>query len=173
MEPQASTRRRHLAGPLLLAVIVFLLDQSAKAMVQETLGPWDKVTVIPGFFNLVHVLNKGAAFGIFNEAGSSWQTLFFIGATLLAVCLIGYILLSTNRRDRLFLLGFGAILGGALGNLADRVRLGMVVDYLDFYLGSFHWPAFNVADTAITLGALSLLISMYRKEDGAAKSQMK
>lgn len=170
MGPQASTRRRHLVGPLLLAVIVFLLDQSAKAIVQETLGPWDKITVIPGFFNLVHVLNKGAAFGIFNETGTSWQTVFFIGATLLAACLIGYILLSTTRRDRFFLLGFGAILGGALGNLADRVRLGMVVDYLDFYLGSFHWPAFNVADTAITLGALSLLISMYRKEGHASRS---
>ncbi len=166
----ASRRHGHLAGPLLLAVAVLLLDQSTKLVVQKSIPVWGKVTVIPEFFNLVHVLNKGAAFGILNNSGTSWQAAFFICATLLAVGLIGYILLSSSRRDRFFLLGLGAVLGGALGNLADRIRFGMVIDYLDFYVGSFHWPAFNVADSAISLGALSLLISMYRKERHASSS---
>lgn len=124
--------------------------------------------MVPGFLRFVHVLNRGAAFGFLNRQDIQWQSSFFIGVTVIAVGIIVYLLRSSDRRNRFFLLGLGAILGGALGNLADRVRMGVVIDFLDVYVGSFHWPAFNIADSAITAGALSLLVSFYRQERHAS-----
>jgi len=146
------------------AVGILLADQLVKLLVTNALQLFQKKPVIPGFFNIVLVYNKGAAFGILNNAGSSWQVAFFILVTLLAVGIIVYLLRTTHRRDRFFILGLGSILGGALGNLVDRIRLGKVIDYLDFSFRQFHWPAFNIADAAITLGALALIISLYRSE---------
>ena len=151
-----------------LAGAVLVLDQASKLLVQHLIRPLETVAVIPDFFRLVHVLNKGAAFGFLNRPDMQWQAYFFICVTLVAVGIIVYLLHSSERRDRFFLLGLGAILGGALGNLVDRVRMGMVIDFLDFSIGSFHWPAFNVADCAITVGALSLLASFYRRERHAS-----
>ena len=148
-----------LAGSLAASVAV--LDQLTKFQVQKHLPLYASREVLPGFFNLVHTLNKGAAFGFLNDPGTSWQTYFFIAVTALAVVIVLNLLGKSQNEPRLFVVSLGLILGGALGNLVDRVRLGEVVDFLDFYVGSYHWPAFNVADIAITLGSLALIFSCY------------
>jgi signal peptidase II len=146
-----------------LAACVILPDQVAKAVIQQKYALWATDPVIPGFFNLAHVLNKGAAFGFLNNPDSNWQTWFFLAVTFAAVGFIYYLLVTADRGDRFFIWGLGLILGGALGNLIDRMRTGFVVDFLDFYMGEHHWPAFNVADIAITCGAFCVLLSMYMK----------
>jgi len=147
----------------LLAAGIILPDQLTKAVVQQKYPLWDTDPVIPGFFNLAHVLNKGAAFGFLNNPDSSWQIWFFVAVTVFAVGFIYYLLTTADHGDRFFIWGLGLVLGGALGNLIDRIRIGFVVDFLDFYIGDYHWPAFNVADIAITCGAFCVIISMYMK----------
>ena len=144
-----------------MAAAIIVPDQITKAVIQQRYDLWASDTVIPGFFNIVHVLNKGAAFGFLNRPDSNWQTWFFVAVTFAAVGFIYYLLTTADKGDRFFIWGLGLVLGGALGNLIDRLRTGLVVDFLDFYIGEYHWPAFNVADIAITCGAFAVLVSMY------------
>lgn len=144
-----------------LAGVVLALDQATKFLVQAHIAPREAVPVIPGYFDLVHVLNRGAAFGFLNQEDLGWQRWFFIAASLLACGVICWLLRSEEGRNRMGATGLGLILGGALGNLADRVRIGLVVDFLDVHVGGWHWPAFNVADMGITCGVGLLVISMY------------
>lgn len=148
-----------LAGSL--AAVVVVLDQLTKFQVQKHLKLYTTTEIIPGFFNLVHTLNKGAAFGFLNRPDTSWQTYFFIAATALAVVIVLNLLSKAEPGAKLFVTALGLILGGALGNLIDRIRTGQVVDFLEFYMGSLVWPAFNVADIAITCGSLALIFSFY------------
>lgn len=145
-----------------LALIVLILDQATKFWVASALPIWATRTVIPGFFNLVHVLNKGAAFGFLNDMDAVWRPYFFLAVTALAIVLILHLLRTVPREDRVLFTALGLILGGALGNMVDRIRLGEVVDFLDFYISAYHWPAFNVADISISLGSVLLLVSVYR-----------
>ena len=149
-----------LAGSIALAVI--LLDQATKLWIQHHMVLYTSRPVAPGFFNLVHVLNRGAAFGFLNRSDIQWQTYFFFAATALAVLIIFHLLRMARNDDKLLITGLGGILGGAIGNLIDRIRTGEVVDFLDFYWKNYHWPAFNVADIAIFLGSLGLLVAFYR-----------
>jgi signal peptidase II len=144
-----------------LAGAVLALDQATKVLVQANLGPHEAIPVIPGYFDLVHVLNLGAAFGFLNQEGLGWQRWFFIVASILACGVIFWLLRSEEGQSRLGATGLGLVLGGALGNLVDRVRTGLVVDFLDFHVGGWHWPAFNVADMGISCGVGLLIISMY------------
>ncbi|WP_319466743.1 signal peptidase II [uncultured Pseudodesulfovibrio sp.] len=143
------------------AVVMIVIDQATKAWVSSAMDVWTGKSVIPGFFNLVHVLNRGAAWGFLDSENISWQRPLFIGVALLALGFIGYMLKTTESSDSWMITGLGLIAGGAVGNLIDRVRLGVVVDFLDFYVGTYHWPAFNVADCALTVGAGCILISMF------------
>ncbi|WP_320169676.1 signal peptidase II [Maridesulfovibrio sp.] len=151
-----------LAGSL--AFVVVILDQLTKIAVRDKMVLWASETIIPGYFNLVHVVNRGAAFGFLNSADISWQRMFFIVVTFAAMGAVALLLKSTSETDRLQVAGLGCILGGAVGNLIDRVLYHEVTDFLDFYIGSYHWPAFNVADIAICIGAFILIISMYRRK---------
>lgn len=148
-----------LAGSL--AALVCLADQIAKLLVQQKLVLWSTVPVVPGFFNLVHSVNRGAAFGFLNDADSSWQIYFFIAVTVLAIMIVFSLLSKAGPGDKLLVSALGLVLGGALGNLVDRVRMGEVVDFLDFHVAGHHWPAFNMADIAITIGSLLLIVSLY------------
>ncbi|MDY7002315.1 MAG: signal peptidase II [Thermodesulfobacteriota bacterium] len=155
--------------PLSIAAVVLILDQAAKLIIEQNIAEWERISVVPGFFNLVHVLNKGAVFGFLNRTDTTWQVYFFIAASLAAVAVILYLLRTGQYSDKMMSAGLGLLLGGALGNLFDRVRMGFVIDFLDFYVGEYHWPAFNVADIAITTGTLTLIISFYKKQKKAPR----
>jgi signal peptidase II len=157
----------------ILAASIIVPDQITKAVIQQKYPLWATDPVIPGFFNLAHVLNKGAAFGFLNNPDSNWQIWFFAAITVFAVGFIYYLLTTADKGDRFFIWGLGLVLGGALGNLIDRMRFGFVVDFLDFYVGDYHWPAFNVADIAITCGAFAIIISMYMKNQREKRSAHK
>ncbi len=150
--------------------LVLVLDQASKLWIQNTFSFWDSIQVIPGMFKLVYVLNRGAAFGFLNNTSGTWQTYFFIAVTALAVVLIFHLVRSVNRRDPFLFNGLGLVLGGAVGNLVDRIRLGHVIDFLDFYWGRYHWPAFNIADVAISIGVLCLIISFYIRKKNASNT---
>lgn len=145
-----------------MAAVVALLDQLSKYCVATALHPGESVRVLP-FFDLVLWFNKGAAFS-FLAAESGWQRAFFIGIAVVAAVVIVW-LLRGHRGEMLFCGALALILGGALGNLWDRVVLGHVVDFLLFHAGGYYWPAFNVADSAITLGAAMIIIDGFRHKD--------
>ncbi len=138
-----------------VVIVVFSLDQITKTFISAYVAPFDIVDVIPGVFSIVNVKNPGAAFGILK--GGAPTLLILI--TFAALALIAYLLLTT--RDRLLTLALSLIAGGALGNLADRLFLSEVLDFLDFHLGPYHWPAFNVGDIAITAGVIIYLFAIY------------
>ncbi|MFA5180446.1 MAG: signal peptidase II [Syntrophales bacterium] len=141
-----------------IALIVAVLDQITKQLVQTHLAYGQVIPVTP-FFNLVHVWNTGAAFSFLADAGG-WQRWFFIAITTGVSAWLAWALLKP--RMKLEATAYSLILGGALGNLADRVFRGYVVDSLDFYWSGWHWPAFNVADSAITCGAVLLVLATFR-----------
>ena len=138
-----------------LAAAVILLDQVTKWAVLENFAYGERREVTE-FFNLVLVYNKGAAFSMFASA-DGWQTPLLILFAIVAAGIVSYLIVR-NREKRVLCLGLALILGGALGNLIDRLRFGHVVDFLDFHAMGWHWPAFNVADSGITVGALLLIL---------------
>jgi signal peptidase II len=147
-----------------VAAVVLVLDQLSKVWIQQAIPVWEKgFTVIPGFFDIVHILNRGAAFGFLNRHDIDWQRPFFVFVSILAMGLIAFMARSKDDDGPFFVYGLGLILGGAFGNLVDRIRLGVVIDFLDFYIGDMHWPAFNVADMGICVGAGALLVSFYQQ----------
>ncbi len=143
-----------------IALTVALLDQLSKYSIQQTFRPGQVVPVIPPFFNLTFILNPGAAFGFLAGSSANFRNPFFIAVSLLAITFIVYHRSRYRQVGLLPALGLSLILGGALGNLVDRLRLGMVVDFLDFYYGNYHWPAFNVADSAITVGVALMILEL-------------
>lgn len=147
-----------------LAAAVVAADQCTKWLARTLLHPGERHAVT-GFFNLVLAYNKGAAFSLFAGA-QGWQTPLFAAIALLAAAVISVLLLRAPPRRRLWCLGLALILGGALGNLIDRLRYGYVVDFLDFHVGAWHWPAFNAADSAITLGAGLLILESFLQGRG-------
>lgn len=150
------------------AIAIVVLDQLTKFMVMQRLSPYEAIEVIPGFFNLVFYMNKGAAFGILNEGGLARQ-LFLIGTSIAALAIVAVLVWQSSSALATFALSL--IAGGAIGNLIDRARFGFVVDFLDFYLSTHHWPAFNVADSAITVGVgLTLIIYLFSNEKPGLKA---
>jgi signal peptidase II len=136
----------------LVAALVVVLDQISKALVLKHIPLYQIITVIPGFFNLSHVHNPGGAFGLFARNASVFRHWMFLGAILLALILILYFYHHTPRSHRWLGAALAMIFGGAIGNLIDRIRFGEVVDFLDVYVGVYHWPTFNIADSGVTVG---------------------
>ncbi len=145
------TRKAAILIPVLLIGVA--LDQLTKLLVVQHMQLGAQIPIIQGFFNLVHIHNRGAAFGLLANLSPNFAWLFFIATTLLVLLVVGYLLWRLPDNEWLSALGYSLIMTGALGNLIDRVRLGEVIDFLDFYLGRHHWPAFNVADSLVCLGA--------------------
>src|SRR6185369_7605889 len=141
-----------------LSAVVIVLDYVAKLAVLHSFAPMESRALAP-FFNLVLVFNKGAAFS-FLAGAEGWQTLFFAAIAIIASLVISYLIVK-HQGNRLFCSGLALILGGALGNLYDRVVYGHVVDFLDFHAAGWHFPAFNVADSAITVGAGILILESF------------
>lgn len=144
---------------LVIAFIVLVMDLATKYWVESSLNYGQQIP-ITSFFNLVLTYNAGAAFSFLSDA-SGWQRWFLSGIALAASIII-IILLRKHPENKLFCLALSLVLGGALGNLWDRITLGHVVDFLDFYIGDYHWPAFNIADSAIFIGAILLIIDGFR-----------
>jgi len=149
--------------PLIIwpALLIVCLDQVTKFAVLKNLRIHESVPVIKGFFNWVHVRNRGMAFGFLNRPNMDFGFWILVSATVLAIVLLLFWFYRMKDESKWTTLGLSLILGGALGNLIDRVRLHEVIDFLDFYVGAYHWPAFNVADAAITSGAFMVGVSLF------------
>ena len=149
---------------LLTGTIVTVLDQVSKIWVVASIPLHTEIPVIKKFFSLVHVRNRGAAFGVLDRHDIEWQFWLFLAATFIAAIVIFILARQASAKERTFFAGLGLILGGAIGNLIDRIQYRAVVDFLDFYFNGWHWPAFNVADVAICTGAfLAIVFSWKRK----------
>ena len=151
------TRHHLMAWP---AVSVVLLDQLSKAAVLHKLPIHESVTVVAGFFDLVHVRNRGMAFGLLNRPDVDFGYYFLVVASILAISAVLVWHFRHKEERAQITLGLSLILGGAAGNLTDRLRFGEVIDFLDVHLGSYHWPAFNVADSAITAGTFLVVLHL-------------
>jgi len=155
----SSTRAR--TFHFLLALLVVALDRWTKHLAATHIRMYHYTQIIPGFFRLTHTENTGAAFSLFADSPSHWKTTFLIGFSLIAMVVVTVLLWKQSRTFSMTGIALSLILGGAVGNLWDRVASGRVVDFLDFYVGSHHWPAFNIADSAIVAGALLLLSEIF------------
>jgi signal peptidase II len=143
-----------------VALIIFFLDQSSKWIAVNQIEAHQIFSVIPGFFNLVLVKNRGMAFGIFSQARSGFYYFFLLATTIGVTGVILFFFFWIKEAQIWLTIGLSLILGGAVGNLVDRIRLGYVIDFLDFFVKDYHWPAFNVADSAVTIGTLWLLFNI-------------
>jgi signal peptidase II len=142
------------------ALVVIILDQASKLIVARTINYYESIPLIRGFVNLVHVRNRGMAFGLMNRPDAGASFYFLISITIIAVLLILFWFTRIKHEDRRLLFGLSLILGGAIGNLIDRIRIREVIDFADIYIGSYHWPAFNIADSAITVGTLWIALNI-------------
>lgn len=153
-------KKFHLLKWLSISAIVVALDLYTKHLIQRAFEYGEHLT-ITSFFDLVRYHNEGAAFSFLADAGG-WQKWFFSGISILAILVITY-LLKKHQQQKLFCLGLALVLGGAIGNLYDRLTLGYVVDFLSFHVNGLFWPAFNVADSAICVGVALLFIDSFKK----------
>ena len=148
----------------IVALSVIVLDQASKLFIQATIPLGHSIPVIPNLFAIVHILNPGAAFGLLAARSSAFRNPFFVSISILAIGFIIYYRHRGLRSHSLASFALSLILGGALGNLVDRLRLGMVVDFLDVHYLQYHWPAFNVADSAITIGVSLMMLELILDE---------
>lgn len=163
--PSAADRRVK-ARYLLLSLVVLFLDQASKWLVETRLPEHETLTLIPGLLNFVHVRNTGVAFGLFPAHGDLRGTLMLAGLGFFALAFVFYYFWSTPAGDRPLLLSLAGIIGGAIGNLIDRLASGGVTDFVDFHFQGYHWHTFNIADSAITIGICLMLLTSLRPARG-------
>ncbi len=141
---------------LCISGLVVISDQITKALILKKLPLFrfhgEGITIIPGFFNIIHVRNQGGAFGFMADQSTNVRNVLFIFVSALATALVFYFYKTTPKTKPVLASGLALIFGGAIGNMIDRLRFGNVVDFLDVYIGNLHWPTFNIADSAITIG---------------------
>ncbi len=142
---------------LLIAVLVVVFDRISKWLVSSHITLHDSISVVPGFFRFTHVENRGAAFGLFSDSPAQWKVAALVLFSLIALAIVSALLWKNSHAMTSTGIGLALILGGAVGNLWDRLADGQVVDFLDFSVAGYHWPAFNLADSAIVLGACLLV----------------
>jgi len=140
----------------LVSAITVLLDQASKLQIMQTMRLHESIPVVPDFFSITYIRNPGAAFGLLASSSNGFRLAFFGFASLFALGILGTIFYRLKPDDWGGQLSVAAVFGGAIGNLLDRVRFGEVIDFLDVYVGAYHWPAFNVADAAISVGVCFL-----------------
>ncbi|MDD2660096.1 MAG: signal peptidase II [Methylococcales bacterium] len=144
---------------LWLSLLTVILDQGSKLAISSSMQLYQSIQIMP-YFNLTYVHNTGAAFSFLSEAGG-WQRWFFAGLALVISAVIAVWLARLKPRETLLAVALSLILGGAIGNLIDRLAYGYVIDFLDVYYQTWHWPAFNIADSAITLGVILMLVESF------------
>ncbi|MGH7207877.1 MAG: signal peptidase II [Nitrospiraceae bacterium] len=157
----------------MVSVATILLDQASKVHIMQTMRLHESIPVIPNVFSLTYIRNPGAAFGILASSSNGFRLLFFGFTSVFALVLLGTIFVRLRHDDWIGQLSIAGILGGAIGNLLDRMRFGEVIDFLDFYIDGYHWPAFNVADAAISVGVCFLIVhfALEKKEVGPVAEQ--
>jgi signal peptidase II len=157
LSPESSPRRRYLLI-IVVAALTILIDQISKQLILNSFRPGEILPIIPGFFNLTLTFNFGAAFGLWSNLPPGWRE-FALGASItLALTVLFFFLRHSAQRSALSQVSLAAVLGGALGNVLDRIQHGYVIDFLDAYWGNYHWPAFNVADSAIVVGVAIVVL---------------
>src|SRR6476646_4589244 len=158
---------------LFISVSVVCVDRITKMTVASKLGLHESISVIPGFFRITHVENRGAAFGLFADSPSQWKIAVLVLFSIIALAIVIALLWRNSQSMSTTSIALSLILGGALGNLWDRLLSGRVVDFLLFYIRQYQWPAFNVADSAIVVGAgllvLEILFAKSPAKEGAVK----
>lgn len=148
----------------LIMALVVASDQLSKLWILKHFALYESLPVIPGFFNLTYLRNSGAAFGMLRNMPEAWRQMFFISIALVALIVLLIMQRKIGREHFWYTVSFALIGGGAVGNLIDRLLYGSVVDFLDVYIGTRHWPAFNVADSGITVGAGIFLLVQFLEE---------
>lgn len=160
---------------LLLTVVaggVIILDQASKYAVQHMMVLYDYIDIIPGLFAFTYIPNPGAAFGLFGKVSAFLRSFFLIGISTAALAVLFFMYARLREKSILIHISIGMIIGGAVGNLIDRIRLRWVIDFLDLHWGGYHWPTFNVADFAITIGAMILLFNvLFHQRERIADTQ--
>jgi len=154
-----------------VTITIVALDQLTKSYIAQSMHLHQSIPIIPGYFNLTYIRNPGAAFGILASSSSGFRMIFFVVTSLFALGLLATIFLRLNPDDWWGHLTVTSIFSGAIGNLIDRLQFGEVIDFLDFHINGYHWPAFNVADTAISLGVISLFL-LFAFEKRRSKPEM-
>jgi signal peptidase II len=149
---------------LFLCIWILSVDQWTKYSIQKRLPLHHTVSVVKGFFNLTHVRNPGGAFGILGGEGGRLSSSLFVLVSLIAIGIIIFFFFKTREDEKILSLAFSMVLSGAIGNLIDRFRIGEVIDFFDFQISSFHWPAFNIADSAITIGIGLILVEIFSRD---------
>jgi signal peptidase II len=148
---------------LWLAALAIGLDQASKIAIDKSFQLYESISVMP-FFNLTYVHNTGAAFSFLSEAGG-WQRWFFAALAIIMSTIMTIWLTRLKENETLLAVALSLILGGAIGNLIDRLFYGYVIDFLDVYYGTYHWPAFNIADSAITIGVALMLVESFKSQE--------
>jgi signal peptidase II len=156
--PLAEKRKYLVFG--IIVIVTVLLDQITKHLIVSHIPVDHGFEQIPGILNIVHARNPGSAFSLFANFSSSFRGLFFVAISVAALVVIGWLVAAANELNWPLLIGYSCFFGGALGNLIDRIRFGEVVDFLDFHVGTLHWPAFNVADATLCIGIGFFFIHM-------------
>ena len=149
---------------LCVAGLIVTADQITKALVLAHMPLYQSIAVIPGFFNLTHIHNPGGAFGFLAGQSAEIRKVIFLVVSTLAICLVLWFYEKTPPSHPLLATAFALIFGGAVGNMIDRIRMGKVVDFLDVYIGTLHWPAFNIADSAIFIGICIFVVHLLFKK---------
>jgi signal peptidase II len=153
-----------------LALGLVVVDQVTKNVVARTVDLYESLTVIPGFFNITRIHNRGAIFGTFSGTNNSLVFALLTAASLAALAMVVWFFLKTPATDRLMKISLTLIMAGALGNQFDRLVRGHVIDFLDFHIGTAHWPFFNAADSCITIGACLMLLTLLRRKSACTPS---
>ncbi|MHB8054767.1 MAG: signal peptidase II [Candidatus Aminicenantales bacterium] len=143
-----------------IAALIILLDQAVKALVVKKIPFYGTVEIIPGFLDLTHIHNKGAILGLFNRSGAPWTPILLLVLNAVALILVIFYFSKTTDKERVARLALAMIVGGALGNVVDRLLRGSVIDFIDMHAGKLHWPTYNLADACISIGAILLIFSV-------------
>lgn len=154
-----------------VTVVVLILDQVTKMAIHTEFNLHESYEIIKGFFSFTYVRNPGAAFGFLQSAAPAFRKIFFLAVTPFALVFILYFLKSTKDNDIIQISALSLVFGGAIGNYIDRLRFGYVIDFLDFYIKDMHYPAFNIADSAIVVGIGLLLYCSFQEEKAKKKQQ--
>jgi signal peptidase II len=173
-EPAQIGMRRRFGGPIAVGLAVIVIDQVTKRAIRDHVAVRESIPIVDGFVSIVHARNPGAAFSFLADAPAWFREPFFIAITVTAIAVLFYVIGRLSVEDRLMRTALGGVLGGAVGNLIDRLRYGEVTDFIDVHWRSHHWPAFNVADSSITIAVAAVVLnSLFFSRSEADRARVK